>query len=1304
MPVPRSPEGETEGETPNPERIRVRDDFARELTLLRLRAGLTVRQVAAGSDTFRNHSTIGDWFAGRGLPSTSSRELLIRVLAVCGVDDPGLVARWLSAWQRVRRTPGRRPRDPEPYRGLAGFEAEHAEWFFGREALTRELVDRLAARDGDIEGAVGVQVVVGVSGSGKSSLLRAGLVHAVRHDGLLGPDWSVALFTPGARPCDELAGRLAAAAGLPTDDVAARLRADPARAGEYATAGERSRLLLVVDQFEELFTACADDAERRAFVTALCAVAGQSAARVVIGLRADFYAPALRYPELVAAVRADQLTVGPMSATELRRAIVEPARRAGVEVEEGLVELLIGEVVPRGGDDGDAPEHAAGALPLLSHALYATWQHSRDRRLTIADYRAVGGIDRAVATSADAVYDALDEAGRHRARRLFLSLVHVSPGAVDTRRRVSTADLLAECGDPAGESTDVIGRFVEQRLLTRDAKTVGISHEALLTAWPLLRGWLEVDRAGLLTGRRLNEAAVAWDREHRDAGALYRGVRLAVAREWARTVGPHAAPGPVAREFLEASAAREVAEQRAAQRRARRLRRLVAVLTVLLLLTTAAVVVAVRSEQTLRTQRDTALAGKVANEATALRPADPALSAQLSLAAYRLAPIPESRGALLSTYAAPYATRLTAHTSAVYAARFSPDGSLLATAGIDRTIRLWWTGDVRRPAPLATLTGHGAGVTSAVFGPDGSLLATAGDDRTARLWDVSDPRRPATLATLTGHTEGVIGAAFSGDGRVLATASYDRTVRLWDVSDPRRPVPAAVLRGFQKGASDVAFSPNGRILAATGFDTPVRLWEVTDPARPRRLPDLRGHTDRVLSAVFGPDGRVLATGGFDNTIRLWDLRDPGAARPLSTLTGHGGGVVALAFDREGHTLVSGGYDLSVRIWDVRDPRRASAPVTLAGHAGVVYTVAVDPRGGTVVSGGADTSVRLWNLRQPILTGHYGQVNAVAFTPDRRLLATGSHLTAYLWDVADPHRPRLSATLTGHADGVTGVAFQPGASVLATVGLDDTLRLWDVTRPGRPALLSALNLKAGDLYGLAFSPDGATLATVGEDSDVGVWDVTDVRRPRRAATLRGHTDVVNAAAFGPDGQVLATVGDDRTTRLWDMRDPRRPTPLATIGAHSNSVNAVAFGPDGRTLATAGDDHTIRLWDLRDPRRPAALATLNGHTSRVNAVAFGPDGRTLATASTDHTVRLWDTTRPRQAAWTATLTAHTDGVSAVAFGSDGHTLATGGNDTTARLWDTDTGRVSRWVCSLAGAPIAEAEWRRYLPDLDHRPPCR
>ncbi|WP_140158072.1 helix-turn-helix domain-containing protein [Micromonospora sp. NBS 11-29] len=498
---------------PDPARIVDRAQFAGALTAQREQAGLTVRQVAALVGVRGSVSTIGDWFSGRGLPSLSSQPLLLRVLEVCEVK-PDAVEAWLAAWRRVRRRLVAPDSTEEPYRGLASFEAVDARWFFGRDRLTARLSREVEALRAD---GGGVLLLVGASGSGKSSLLRAGLVASLQPPPTdeAPPDcgvppaespfaWAVEVMTPGADPLTELAQRASTVA---------------------AASGPA---LLVVDQAEELFTLTAEHVD--AFVRGLerlCAAPGRVV--VVVALRADFYAQALRHPLLLRAAQSRQLTVGPMTRDELHSVIVGPAQRAGVEVEPGLVEVLLADVAGLGGDD--AAETAA--LPLLSHALAATWRHDEGRRMTHAAYRNVGGVRGAVAATASAVYDTLDPSRQQVARRLLTALVHLGEDTVDTRRVVPTAALLAEFGADADAAEAVLELFVQHRLVTAEADTVQLSHEALLSAWPRLRCWLRADRAGLLIRQQLTTAAAIWQTDGHDPNALYRGTRLAAAQGWA---------------------------------------------------------------------------------------------------------------------------------------------------------------------------------------------------------------------------------------------------------------------------------------------------------------------------------------------------------------------------------------------------------------------------------------------------------------------------------------------------------------------------------------------------------------------------------------------------------------------------------------------------------------------------------------------------------------------------------------------------------------------------------------------------
>ncbi|MCX5286370.1 MULTISPECIES: AAA family ATPase [unclassified Streptomyces] len=1213
-----------------------------------------------------------------------------------------------------------------PYRGLASYRQEDARWFFGRERSTGALVDQLRAA----ERTGGLVMLVGASGAGKSSLLNAGLVTAL-HNGALSDDDSrprgVVQLVPGADPVGELTRRIpelvplapvvpAAGDRVPAGSGAKHAEAKHAGEGEPGTpqfaravrgavatwarreAPSAERPVVIVDQFEEAFTLCADEASRRAFVQILhaaCSPAGPDEAApvlVVLGIRADFYEQCLRYPELADALQHRHMVLGPLSTAELREAVTGPAKAVGLELEPGLAELIVREV----STDGPRGTHDAGVLPLLSHALLATWQRRKAGRLTLAGYRAAGGIQGAVAATAERAWSSLDPPARTAARLLLLRLVRLGEDTQATRRRGTRRQLAEESTDP-GKTEESLEALVRARLVTLDAETVEITHEALLHAWPRLRDWIDEDRNDHLLRQQLEEDGRAWEGSARDSSMLYRGSRLEQARSWAKSAGDT---------FLTRSAVEFLAAAVRLRRRTLVMRRgAVSALVVLSMLAVGAAVLAWQ-------QRNDAVFEQVVAEADRVQYTDPSLSAQLDLVAHDLRPgDAATNNRLISIVNAPLATPLLGHTGAVYLTSFSPNGKVLATASYDRTVRLWDVSDRSRPKPLGTpLTGHTSWVSTAVFSPDGRTLASAGDDGTIRLWDVRDPGHPRPLGTpLTGHTGTIYLLAFSPDGRTLASAGEDHTVRLWDMSTSR-PTSLGALTGHTAAVRSVAFSSDGRLLAAGSDDDTIRLWNTADPHRAKPIDAvLKGHTDTVHSVAFSPDGHTLASGSADDTIRLWDVTDPRRAGQLGApLTGHTGPVWSVAFSPGGSMLAAGSADSTASLWNVSDPAYPSqVGEPLAGSSGEMYAVGFSPDGRTLATGSGDSKVRLWSVPTADMVGRSG-----AFRPDGRVLATtASDGRIRLWDVRHPGRPRaLNKPFKPGSGGDGALAFSPDGHTLAVLTASRTVYLWNVGDPAKPVPYGppiVLQTRFMGPDALAFSQDGRTLATAYTDRALQLWNVGDPSHVvPYGAPLAGHKGYINALAFSPDGHTLASGSADGTIRLWDITDPRRTTPLGTpLTGHSGPVNSLAYSRDGHTLASGSDDDTVRLWNVADPVRATGLSRpLTGHTEAVASLTFNQDGHILASGGNDNTVRLWNVADSSEAAPIGqSMSPNAKTGNFLSFSPTSNMLGVSSGADTVRLWNLDPDDAIRHICSTTRDVLTPEKWHEYLPRLSYKPPC-
>ncbi|MER6148973.1 nSTAND1 domain-containing NTPase [Streptomyces hirsutus] len=1211
--------------------------FAFELRTLRAEAGgITYRALArrAGYSV----TTLSQAAAGEQLPTLP---VVLAYVRACG----GEAAQWEARWKEaVEESAGDGSRDDDgslaPYRGLERFETGDSALFFGREQLTADLVDLLRRRR--------FAAVFGPSGSGKSSLLRAGLIPVLRQTQEPGlRPAAIRILTPGERPARTHAPLLT-----------------PAVPGDGSAGADT---FVIVDQFEEVFTLCHDAAERARFIDLLLAAREpESRLRVLLAVRGDFYGRCAEHRDLADALRDANLLAGAMNSAELRDAVVKPATAAGLTVERTLTDRLVKEVV-------DAP----GGLPLLSHALLETWRRRRGKTLTMAGYEAAGCLDGAIAKTAEGVYGRFTEDQAAAARRVLLRLVAPGDGTPDTRRPVERAEL---SGAGRDDTAQVLEALAGARLLTLDGDTVEMAHEALITVWPRLRGWIEEDRERLRVHRNLTEAAHAWQELGREKGALYRGSRLAAAREHFGGA-PREDLTDVEQAFLDAGGDHE-------QKGRRRYRLVLTAVTAALCLALVAAGLAMGQRHSAVTAQHLAQSRQLAAQSRALLDSEPDLASLLAVHAYRTSPTREATAALYAAAALPLRKRLTSDTEPVQSIALSPDGRTLATHSRDGKVRIW---DLPGGRLRHAFTGHDTGRVAA-FSPDGRTLAVA-TGAGVRLWDPVSGRK---LGTFTVPDSAVSGMAFSPDGRTLAASSA--AVRVWDVATGRT-------RHRFTGHSDpqaVAFGPDGRTVAAVGLTGQMRVWDVAT-GRTLTTHDSQGEGGAV---VFSPDGRTYTVVRTDGVVQLREV-----ATGIVRRTMRGGRPIQLhkvAFAPDGRTLAIPGLGDTVRLWDTASGT-ARATVTAGHHGRGAMEVALSADGRTLVtSSNLDPAVRVHRLSadhpQTTLPGRAGTDLAdMAFSPDGRTVAAvrqgpPGRGSVQLWDVRTGGREATLALDTDPA--LRGKQPPFTASPLGSVGFGPTGRAL-AARTIRNRVIEVRDVATGRLRQsralgaidkAVFSPDGTRLALVGVEETVRIWHLaTGVLHTVRT----GRDQPVRTVAFTPDGRTLAVVtieADDERVTLLDAATGRTQR---TIKPSARGSLSLAFSPDGRTLATASSG-LVKTWDARTGQLRDSFR-INGE---VESLTFSSDGRTLAVSSA-RGVQLWDLATSH-----ARITLPTRSWAGVTFSPDGRTLAigTGGS---VELWNVDLpdpARAIRTVCEAVDTALTPSERSRYLHDRSAGTGCR
>ena len=1155
-----------------------------------------------------------------------------------------------------------------PYKGLNRFNAADRDRFYGRDKLIRRILEAINAS--------GLTLVTGASGSGKSSVIRAGVIPELKQS-LSSQAIKDFIFTPSQDPFESLYRCLLSEEkdyqfSESDAQVVLTKKADAIAQVIDRLKDKDERWLWFIDQFEELFTNCGDESIRQNFIDGIVKIvkSGDGSVRIILGMRADFLEQFSFYPALGTILDKDNIhLVTEMHPDELRQAIEQPAAKHGVVFETGLVEQIIQDV-----------QGQRGYLPLLQYSLNLLWETEcktqaadgraeiENRILNISTYNLLEGVRGALQTRVDKLYRNLSSDQRSLTKQIFLKLVNI----VDTdggSRPVSRRANQSEFEGKDFEKT-LLATFVKENLLVSSTEyqneqglnfqgisgkkqyaTVEIAHEVLLSSWDELKRWLEEEKETIILKNYLADETNRWQRirqESNEAKAkteLLKGARLEqlyTLRE-AKAFEKLGGLSSLENEFIDVSFA--WSKQQEAQVKRRR-QITVGALTFFLTIVSGLAIIAQKNADEANKANVNQGFVSASYKMTSLLYDNLQLEALVEAVETgdRIQRSPNNtlassdvkmRVALATgevIYNIKERNRLIDHSRDVSAIAYSPDGKYIASGSYDTTVKLW---DVNGKK-LHTFAGHKDVVTSIAFSRDNKFLASSSIDRTVKIWNI-DNKEVKNLD----FAEGINSVVFSPDGKQLAIASGN-TASIISVDSGAK---VQTLTGHSGDVVKVVFSPDGKLVATASADQTVKIWNDG-----KELQTLKGHSGAITSVAFSPDGKQLASASADNTVKLWTVD----GKELQTLKGHRNKVTDVAFSPDGKSLASASDDKTIKLWTVEGQEIQ----TLQGHSDIVRSIAFAINGKNLASASADKTVKVWsleNLQRLVLEGHSKGLRSIAFSPDSQKIASASaDKTIKIWS-----NGKELKTLSGHSQVVTTVAFSPDGKKIASGSSDDTIRIWD--SEGKE--LQTLTGHNSVVFSVAFSPDSKYLASSSLDQTVKIWSEDG----KELQTISEGIGEVLSIAFSTNGKQLALAGKDKTVKLWNIEAKK----LQTLGQHNERVTSIAFSPDGKYIASASADRTIKIWNSDGKE----LQTLKGHSDAIASVAFAPNSQQLVSASADKIIKIWNINGNEL----FTLKGHTEAIASVAFSPDGNYLASASNDKTIILWNINLESLKQLGCN-------------------------